>query len=180
MTVRSAVFSLLVTPLLAQGPAFIEPPVRSSANLLLDTTLEAKVSPVVIAGQTVLTGVYEGTFPGPTLRVKPGERVPMDGVVRSGQTSINQAPVTGESIPVDKTAGDAVFAGTINESGTFEVEVTALASASTLARIIHAVEAAQATRAPTQGFVDRFAAVYTPAIFVIALTAAGNFTVPAL
>ena len=109
---------------------------------------------------------------GAVLRVKPGERVPMDGVVRSGQTSINQAPVTGESIPVDKTAGDAVFAGTINESGTFEVEVTALASASTLARIIHAVEAAQATRAPTQGFVDRFAAVYTPAIFVIALTAA--------
>ena len=106
------------------------------------------------------------------LRVKPGERVPMDGVVRSGQTSINQAPVTGESIPVDKTAGDTVFAGTINESGTFEFEVTALASESTLARIIHAVEVAQSTRAPTQGFVDRFAAVYTPAIFVLALAVA--------
>lgn len=80
---------------------------------------------------------------GALLRVKPGERVPMDGVVRSGQTSINQAPVTGESIPVDKTTGDSVFAGTINESGTFEFEVTALASDSTLARIIHAVEEAQ-------------------------------------
>jgi len=98
--------------------------------------------------------------------------VPMDGTVRAGQTSINQAPVTGESIPVDKAVGDPVFAGTINESGTFELEVTALASNSTLARIIHAVEEAQATRAPTQGFVDRFAAVYTPAVFVIALAVA--------
>ena len=106
---------------------------------------------------------------GATLRVRPGERVPMDGVVRTGSSSINQAPVTGESIPVDKSAGDAVFAGTINESGSFEFEVTAPASNSTLARIIHAVEEAQATRAPTQGFVDRFAAVYTPAVFVIAL-----------
>jgi Cd2+/Zn2+-exporting ATPase len=109
---------------------------------------------------------------GAVLRVKPGERVPMDGVLRSGQTSINQAPVTGESIPVDKAAGDPVFAGTINESGTFEFEVTAAASNSTLARIIDAVEQAQATRAPTQGFVDRFAAVYTPAVFVIALAVA--------
>ncbi|MFY9514421.1 MAG: heavy metal translocating P-type ATPase, partial [Rubrivivax sp.] len=109
---------------------------------------------------------------GATLRVKPGERVPMDGVVRAGNTSINQAPVTGESIPVDKAAGDPVFAGTINASGTVEIEVTALASKSTLARIIHAVEEAQATRAPMQGFVDRFAAVYTPAIFVIALVVA--------
>lgn len=106
---------------------------------------------------------------GARLRVKPGERVPMDGVVRSGQTSIDQAPVTGESIPVDKAAGDPVFAGTINASGTFEFEVTAPASDSTLARIIHAVEEAQATRAPTQRFVDRFAAVYTPAVFVVAL-----------
>ena len=109
---------------------------------------------------------------GAILRVKPGERVPMDGVVRSGQTSIDQAPVTGESIPVDKAVGDPVFAGTINASGTFELEVTALASNSTLARIIHAVEEAQATRAPTQGIVDRFAAIYTPAVFVMALVVA--------
>jgi Cd2+/Zn2+-exporting ATPase len=106
------------------------------------------------------------------VRVKPGERVPMDGVLVSGQTSINQAPVTGESMPVDKAEGDAVFAGTINETGSFEFKVTALATNSTLARIIHAVEEAQATRAPTQGFVERFAAVYTPAVFVIALAVA--------
>jgi Cd2+/Zn2+-exporting ATPase len=106
------------------------------------------------------------------LRVRPGERVPMDGVLTAGSSSVNQAPVTGESIPVDKTVGDPVFAGTINDSGTFEFRVTALASNSTLARIIHAVEQAQGTRAPTQGFVDRFAAVYTPAVFVIAIAVA--------
>ena len=109
---------------------------------------------------------------GARLRVKPGERVPLDGVVRAGATSINQAPVTGESIPVDKAIGDPVFAGTINESGTFEFEASAPASDSTLARIIHAVEQAQATRAPTQGFVDRFAAVYTPAVFAVAVAVA--------
>ncbi|MGE0314965.1 MAG: heavy metal translocating P-type ATPase [Lautropia sp.] len=109
---------------------------------------------------------------GARVRVKPGERVPMDGVVRTGKTSIDQAPVTGESVPVDKSPGDPVFAGTINESGTFEFEVTAPASNSTMARIIHAVEEAQATRAPTQRFVDRFAAVYTPAVFIIALAVA--------
>ena len=109
---------------------------------------------------------------GAVVQVRPGERVPMDGVLSAGSSSVNQAPVTGESIPVDKAVGDPVFAGTINETGTFELEVHALASNSTLARIIHAVEQAQGTRAPTQGFVDRFAALYTPAVFVIALAVA--------
>jgi Cd2+/Zn2+-exporting ATPase len=109
---------------------------------------------------------------GATLRVRPGERVPLDGVVCAGATSIDQSPVTGESLPVDKAVGDPVFAGTINQTGSFEFGVTAPASHSTLARIIHAVEQAQATRAPTQGLVDRFAAVYTPAVFVIALAVA--------
>ena len=106
------------------------------------------------------------------VRIGPGERVPLDGVVVSGNSSINQAPVTGESIPVDKESGDPVFAGTINENGLLEVEVTALAANSTLARIIHAVEQAEGNRAPTQRFVDRFAAVYTPAVFVIAILVA--------
>ena len=109
---------------------------------------------------------------GSVVRVRPGERVPMDGTLSTGTTSIDQAPVTGESIPVDKTIGDPVFAATINATGTFEFEVTAAASNSTLARIIHAVEQAQGTRAPTQGFVDRFAAIYTPGVFVLALAVA--------
>ena len=106
------------------------------------------------------------------VRVRPGERVPMDGVVVEGSSAINQAPVTGESIPVDKGVGDPVFAGTINETGTLTLRVTAAASNSTLARIIHAVEQAQGSRAPTQRFVDRFAAIYTPAVFVLALAVA--------
>ncbi len=106
------------------------------------------------------------------VRVRPGERVPMDGVVIAGSSAINQAPVTGESIPVDKTVGDSVFAGTINETGTLTFRVSAAASNSTLARIIHAVEQAQGSRAPTQRFVDRFAAIYTPAVFVLALAVA--------
>ncbi len=106
------------------------------------------------------------------VRVKPGERIPLDGAIVSGNSAINQAPVTGESIPVDKQPSDAVFAGTINETATLEIKITAVASNSTLARIIHAVEQAQGTRAPTQRFVDRFAAIYTPAVFVVALAVA--------
>ncbi|MBN8489917.1 MAG: heavy metal translocating P-type ATPase [Burkholderiales bacterium] len=109
---------------------------------------------------------------GATVRVRPGERVAMDGVVTEGGTSIDQAPVTGESLPVDKSPGDAVYAGTINQTGTIECRVTAAASQSTLARIIHAVEQAQGSRAPTQRFVDRFAAIYTPAVFVLSLAVA--------
>lgn len=105
-------------------------------------------------------------------RVKPGERVAFDGIVTKGNSSINQAPVTGESIPVDKEPGNSIFAGTINENGELEFRVTAASSNSTLARIIHAVEEAQGTRAPTQRFVDRFAAIYTPSVFVLALAVA--------
>ena len=109
---------------------------------------------------------------GAVVRVKPGERMPLDGTVTKGNSAVNQAPVTGESIPVDKAPGDLVFAGTINETAELEFEVTALASNSTIARIIEAVEQAQATRAPTQRFVDKFATYYTPAVFIIALLVA--------
>ncbi|WP_447773744.1 heavy metal translocating P-type ATPase [Variovorax boronicumulans] len=105
-------------------------------------------------------------------RIRPGERVPLDGVVLEGTSAIDQAPVTGESIPVDKAAGDAVFAGTINQTGALVFRVTAVAANTTLARIIHAVEEAQGSRAPTQRFVDKFAAIYTPTVFVLALAVA--------
>jgi len=106
------------------------------------------------------------------VRVKPGERIALDGLITSGRSAINQAPITGESLPVEKTEGDQVFAGTFNETGSFEFKVTAAANDSTLARIIHAVESAQGSRAPTQRFVDQFARVYTPAVFTVALLVA--------
>jgi len=106
------------------------------------------------------------------VRIKPGERIALDGTIASGGSTINQAPITGESLPVEKAEGDAVFAGTINESGSFEYTVTAAAGDSTLARIIHAVEETQGARAPTQRFVDQFARIYTPAVFAIALAVA--------
>ncbi len=107
-----------------------------------------------------------------TVRIKPGERVPLDGVVTKGNSAINQAPVTGESIPVDKAPGDPVFAGTINETGELEFRVTAISANTTLARIIQAVESAQGSQAPTQRFVDKFAAIYTPAVFALAVAVA--------
>lgn len=106
---------------------------------------------------------------GSLVRVKPGERIGLDGEIVRGRSSVNQAPITGESLPVDKAKGDAVFAGSINESGAFDYRVTAAASNTTLARIIHAVEEAQGAKAPTQRFVDQFARVYTPIVFAIAL-----------
>jgi Zn2+/Cd2+-exporting ATPase len=106
------------------------------------------------------------------VRIRPGERVPLDGIVTEGRSAVNQAPVTGESLPVDRTVGDPVYAGTINETAELQFRVTAAASDTTLARIIHAVEEAQGTRAPTQRFVDRFAAIYTPAVFAIAVIVA--------
>ena len=106
------------------------------------------------------------------VRVKPGERIALDGKIVSGRSAINQAPITGESLPIEKSEGDTVFAGTINESGSFEYTVTAAANNSTLARIIHAVEEAQGARAPTQRFVDQFARIYTPVVFAIALAIA--------
>ena len=112
------------------------------------------------------------------VRLRPGERVPLDGIVTLGQSAIDQSPVTGESLPVDKAPGDEVYAGTINQSAALEFRVTAPASDSTLARIIHAVEQAQSSRAPTQRFVDRFASIYTPAVFVLALAVA--FVAPLL
>ncbi|MGU7769525.1 heavy metal translocating P-type ATPase [Burkholderia sp. MR1-5-21] len=109
---------------------------------------------------------------GAVVRVKPGERIGLDGEVVAGRSTVNQAPITGESLPVEKTSGDTVFAGTINESGSFDYRVTAVAANTTLARIIHAVEEAQGAKAPTQRFVDQFARVYTPIVFAIALLVA--------
>jgi Cd2+/Zn2+-exporting ATPase len=109
---------------------------------------------------------------GDTILVGPGEKLPLDGRVLAGDSHVNQAPVTGESLPVEKTVGGEVFAGTINGRGALDVMVTRLRRDSTLARIIHLVERAQAQRAPSQAFVDRFARVYTPVVLVLAVAVA--------
>ncbi|MBF0125551.1 MAG: heavy metal translocating P-type ATPase, partial [Magnetococcales bacterium] len=114
---------------------------------------------------------------GRMARIKPGERIALDGVVTVGRSSINQAPITGESVPVTKEAGDALYAGSINGSGVLEYRVTADFQHSTLARIIDTVQEAQGKRAPMQRFVDQFARYYTPAVVAIAAMIA---TVPPL
>lgn len=103
------------------------------------------------------------------ITVKSGGRVPLDSIVTAGQSSVNQAPITGESLPVEKKAGDALFAGTINGEGALEAQVTKVAGDSMLARIIRLVGEAQAQKAPSQRFVDAFARYYTPAVIVAAL-----------
>ncbi|MCG3784143.1 heavy metal translocating P-type ATPase [Delftia acidovorans] len=107
-----------------------------------------------------------------TVRVAPGARVPLDGVVLRGQSSVNQAPITGESALADKAPGDELYAGSINQDGELQMRVTSAANDSLIARIVHAVEQAQASKAPTQRFVDRFAAVYTPIVLVLAIALA--------
>jgi len=114
---------------------------------------------------------------GALLQVKPGERIALDGIVRAGASAVNQAPITGESVPVDKAIGDTVFAGTINERGVLEIEATSDSRHSTLANIVRIIGETQTNRAPTQRFVDVFARYYTPAVVLLAILVA---VVPAL
>jgi Cd2+/Zn2+-exporting ATPase len=109
---------------------------------------------------------------GDIVVVRPGDKVPLDGTIVAGHSDVNEAPMTGESLPVDKEPGDTAYAGTINGRGSLELEVTHVGPDTRLAKIIHLVEAAQSRRAPVQSFVDRFARIYTPAVIALAVLVA--------
>ncbi|ELY64655.1 heavy metal translocating P-type ATPase [Natronococcus jeotgali] len=127
---------------------------------------------------TVVRGGEEATVPadevevGETVVVRPGDKIPLDGTVVEGESAVDQSPITGESVPVDKTTGDEVYAGAINEEGYLEVEVTSTAGDSTLSRIIEMVQGAQAKKTETEQFVDRFSGYYTPVVVVLAILTA--------
>ena len=143
---------------------------RRAVQALLE--LSPPTAIVIGAGGTEReTAVAEVTI-GAEIRVKSGSRVPLDGEVISGNSSVDQAPITGESVPVDKAPGDPVFAGTVNQEGSLTVRVTKVAADSTLARIIQLVGEAEEQKPPTQRWVDRFAAFYTPAVFIAAILVA--------
>jgi len=109
---------------------------------------------------------------GEIVVVRPGDKIPLDGTVREGESAVDESPITGESVPVDKSAGDEVYAGAITEEGYLEVEVTSTAGDSTLSRIIEMVQGAQAEQTETEQFVDRFAGYYTPVVVVLAILTA--------
>jgi Cd2+/Zn2+-exporting ATPase len=125
-------------------------------------------------GPCPICGTHETTLPveqvqvGEQVIVRPGERIPVDGHVATGISLVNQAPVTGESVPVSKAPGDKVYAGTLNGDSVLEITVSQLAAGSTISRIVRLVEQAQAQRAPVERFIDRFAAWYTPAVVLLA------------
>lgn len=142
---------------------------RQSIRKLMDI---APPAALVKRGEKIVELPTEDIVVGDILIVKPGQKIAMDGSVLTGTSTVNQAAITGESIPVLKMSGDNVFAGTLNEEGALEVTVTKLVGDTTIAKIIHLVEDAQAEKAPSQKFVDKFAKYYTPAIIVIAILVA--------
>ena len=142
---------------------------RTSLRELMD--LSPEEATVRRDGETVTVPV-EDVEVGDVVLVRPGEKIPVDGSVVEGESAVNQAPVTGESVPVDKTAGDDVYAGTINETGYVEVTATAAPGDDTLSRIIELVEDAEGEQTDREQFVDRFASYYTPAVVGAAVLAA--------
>jgi Zn2+/Cd2+-exporting ATPase len=124
----------------------------------------------VKAGSELVRTAVEEISVGAIIVVKPGEKIPLDGEIIKGHSSVNQAPITGESILVDKQIGDTIYAGTINQNSSLDIKVTKLVEDTTISKIIHLVEEAQQQKAPTQAFVDKFARIYTPIVFALALT----------
>ena len=142
---------------------------RQSIRSLMD--IAPKEALVKRNGQEMLVHVNDIEI-NDVMIVKPGQKIAMDGVIINGYSAINQAAITGESVPVEKITGDEVFAGTLNAEGILEVKITKLVEDTTIAKIIHLVEEAQGERAPAQAFIDKFAKYYTPAIMGMALLVA--------
>ncbi|MFB2771893.1 heavy metal translocating P-type ATPase [Pelatocladus sp. BLCC-F211] len=142
---------------------------RNAIRALMDLT--PPTATVKRNGQEVTVPV-KSVQVGETLTIRPGQRIPLDGVVVSGSSAIDQSPITGESIPEDKAPDDTVFAGTLNQTGFLEIKVTHTVDDTTVAKIIHLVEQAQESRAPTQQWVDKFAAIYTPIVIISAMAIA--------
>ncbi len=142
---------------------------RRSIQSLMD--LSPETATVIRDGRQVTVRADE-VEPGDTVVVRPGERIPADGEVTDGASAVDESPITGESMPAEKAAGDEVYAGTINEEGFLEVRVTRAGDATTLSRVIHLVEEAESHRAPTERFVEKFARWYTPAVTGLAVLVA--------
>ena len=138
---------------------------RQEVGSLLRLAPETAV--VVREGREIVVHAHE-VESGEVVAVKPGEKVPLDGVIVSGTSSLNQAALTGESVPVVKTVGDTAFAGTISEDGYIEVRVTKRSDETILSRIVQLVEEAQRKKTPTEAFVDRFSRYYTPIVITLA------------
>ncbi len=133
--------------------------------------LSPQTSCVIRGGREIETPAAD-VVPGEILVIRPGERIPLDGIVVDGISTVNEATITGESSPVPKEAGAAAFAGSLNERGVLRIRVTKRYQDTTLAHMVHLIEEAQHQRAPVQNFIDRFAAVYTPAVLGIAVAVA--------
>ena len=142
---------------------------RDSLRELME--LAPNEATVLRDGEAFTVGVEEVRV-GDRVAIRPGEKVPVDGVVREGNSAVDQSPITGESVPVDKAVGDEVYAGTLNEGGYLEVETTSAAAESTLSRVIDLVREAQAKRTEREQFVDRFAGYYTPVVVALAVLTA--------
>ena len=139
---------------------------RKAISSLMET---APVKATLRRDSLEVTVPVEEVNPGDIVIIRPGEKIPVDGKVVKGTSFVNQSAITGESLSVEKTAGTAVYAGTMNERGSLEIETTSIGKDTTLAHIVHLVEEAQAQRSPSQEFVDRFAKIYTPVVLVLAI-----------
>src|SRR5699024_5763343 len=160
-----------VTFLFSIGHALEAGTMNKTRSALAELVAVAPDTAVVLREGTQYEIPAHEVASGETVLVKTGAKVPVDGVVLAGTGSIDEASITGESIPVEKSQGDLVYAGAISNGGFLQVEATGIGADTTLARIIHRVEEAQDAKAKTQAFIDRFSTWYTPAVMILALLA---------